>query len=147
MTKQVIEYTDLVELFLVLFLLMFFVFFGFLFYFYKKYTQKIKLLDKKPLEYQENLLSRINILIEQNNNFLTIFNSETAKNQEFILDLKLKNNTIHEHLIANNKIINQNFRDLVAEFITLEKLEKENYKLLHIINRKTNNKPKLDNVQ
>lgn len=150
MTRQVVEYTDLIELFLVLFILLSFVFFAFLFYFFKKYNEKIEFLDKKSLNYNENLLVGINILLERNENVLSAINNlheATEKTQKLTLDLKTEHKNTQEYLISNNEIINRNSKDLVTELITLEKLEKENCKLLNILNRKIHNNSKRDNVQ
>lgn len=147
MTRQVIEYTDLVELFLVLFLLMSFVFFGFLFYFYRKYTQKIEFLDKKSLEYNENLLAGINILIEQNKHILNALNNITEENEELVSSLKSEHHTTQEYIMTSNENLSKIFENLIHEFSKFITMWKENHKLLHIINRKIHNKPKIYNVQ
>jgi predicted PurR-regulated permease PerM len=150
MTRQVVEYTDLIELFLVLFLLLCFVFFAFLFYFSKKYDEKIELINKNSFAYNENILTGINILLERNENVLSNIENLNKRNesiQKLTLDLKSGYDTTQEYLMFINKFYNKNLEDLVTEIVKLEHLEKENCKLLNILNRKIHNKPKPDNVQ
>lgn len=150
MTRQVVEYTDLIELFLFLFFSLCLVFFPFLFNFFKKCNEKVEFLDKKSFKYNENLLAGINILIEQNNNSLIAINNVSERievSQKLALDLKAEIDIMQEYLILINKTNSKNSEELVKEFINLIHIEKENIKLLNIINRKIHNKPKIDNVQ
>lgn len=149
MTRQVVEYTDLLELFLLLFLLLCFVFYIFLYYFFKKYDDKIDIINNDFLERYKDILVGINILIEVNENILSNMNSLNElneRNQELALDLKKEHTSTQENLMYTKKEIEYIIVELIKEFHELKNLEEKNSKLLNILNRRIRIKPKKDNV-
>ena len=136
MIKQVIEYSDLSELFLAMIILLCFVIYAFLHLFFKKLAKKIDIMNKIALGYKDKALDGNNI---SNNKFEEI--------QKIVLDLKLKYKETQEYIIVNNENSYKKFEYLAKELFNLQNQVNENSKLLNIINRKIHNKSKTDNVQ
>lgn len=136
MIKEVIQYSDLLELLLVIFILLCFVIYIFLYFFFKRVEKKIAILNKIALEYKDKALA--------NNNFS---NNKFEEIQKISLDLKLKYKETQEYIIVNNENSYKKFEYLAKELFNLQNQGNENIKLLNIINRKIHNKSKKDNVQ
>ena len=135
MSQQVIEYSDLLELFLAMFILLCFVIYAFLHLFLKKLAKKIDIMNKIALEYKDKTLDDNNI---SNNKFEEI--------KKIVMELKLKYKETQEYIIVNNENSYKKFEYLAKELFNLQNQGNENIKLLNIINRKIHNKPKRDNV-
>lgn len=112
-----------------------FVIYIFLYLFFKKLNKKIDFIKVIMLDSGKNLNNK------------PILDEKFNRIEEKLLDLKSLYSYMNDCLISNNSTINRNSDYLIKEIIKFQNLEKENYKLLHIINRKIHNKSKTDNVQ
>ena len=112
-----------------------FVIYIFLYLFFKKLNKKIDFIKVIMLDSGKNLNNK------------PILDEKFNRIEEKLLDLKSLYSYMNDCLISNNSTINRNSDYLIKEIIKFQNLGKENYKLLHIINRKIHNKPKIDNVQ
>ncbi|CAM4037198.1 hypothetical protein [Arcobacter cloacae] len=117
---NVINYTDLIELFIALFILLVFSFFIICYYFFKKLDRKDSLKNKEEiLKNLKNLETKIDE-IENISRNLTLRYIDT---QEF--------------LVKNESNYKKIFDFLLTEISKIRDLEIENNKLLNIVNRKT----------
>lgn len=117
---NVINYTDLIELFIALFILLVFSFFIICYYFFKKLDRKDSLKNKEEiLKNLKNLETKIDE-IENISRNLTLRYIDT---QEF--------------LARNESNYKKIFDFLLSEISKIRDLEIENNKLLNIVNRKT----------
>lgn len=136
MIQLVIDYSDLVELFLAIFIFLCFVIYAFLHLFLKKLTKKIDIMNRIALEYKDKALDNNNI---SNNKFEEI--------EKIVMELKLKYKETQEYIIVNNENSYKKFEYLAKEIFNLQNRGNENSKLLNIINRKIHNNSKRDNAQ
>jgi hypothetical protein len=121
-----------------------------LYYFFKKYDDKIDIINNDFLERYKDILVGINILIEVNENILSNMNSLnelTERNLKLALDLKKEHTSTQEYLIYTKKEIEHIIAELIKEFLEVKDLEEKNSKLLNILNRRIRIKPKKGNVQ
>uniref|UniRef100_UPI004048D46F hypothetical protein n=1 Tax=Aliarcobacter sp. TaxID=2321116 RepID=UPI004048D46F len=117
---NVVNYTDLIELFIALFILFVFSFFIICYYFFKKFNKKNSL--KREEEFLKNLK-----------------NLETKINgiENITRDLNLRYIDTQEFLAKKESNYKKIFDFLLTEISKIRDLEIENNKLLNIINRKT----------
>lgn len=117
---NVINYTDLIELFIALFILLVFSFFIICYYFFKKFNKKNSL--KREEEFLKNLK-----------------NLETKINgiENISRNLTLRYIDTQEFLARNESNYKKIFDFLLSEISKIKDLENENNKLLNIVNRKT----------
>ena len=117
---NVVNYTDLIELFIALFILLVFSFFIIFYYFFKK-------LDKNnSLKNEEEILKNLKDL-----------ETKIAKIENITRDLNLRYIDTQEFLARNESNYKKIFDFLLTEISKIRDLEIENNKLLNIINRKT----------
>ena len=117
---NVINYTDLIELFIALLILLVFSFFIICYYFFKK-------LDKKySLKNEEEILKNLK-------------NLETKSDgiENISRNLTLRYIDTQEFLVRNESNYKKIFDFLLSEISKIKDLENENNKLLNIVNRKT----------
>ena len=117
---NVVNYTDLIELFIALFILLVFSFFVISYYLFKKLDRKYSL--KKEEEILKNLIN-LEIKIDEIENITRDLNLRYIDTQEF--------------LARNESNYKKIFDFLLTEISKIRDLEIENNKLLNIINRKT----------
>ena len=117
---NVVNYTDLIELFIALFILLVFSFFIIFYYFFKK-------LDKNnSLKNEEEILKNLKDL-----------ERKIDKIENITRDLNLRYIDTQEFLARNESNYKKIFDFLLTEISKIRDLEIENNKLLNIINRKT----------
>jgi hypothetical protein len=117
---NVINYTDLIELFIALFILLVFSFFVIFYYFFKKLDRKDSL--KSEEEILKNL-KNLEIKIDEIENISRNLTLRYIDTQEF--------------LARNESNYKKIFDFLLSEISKIKDFEIENNKLLNIINRKT----------
>ena len=117
---NVVNYTDLIELFIALFILLVFSFFIIFYYFFKK-------LDKNnSLKNEEEILKNLKDL-----------ETKIDKIVNITRDLNLRYIDTQEFLARNESNYKKIFDFLLTEISKIRDLENENNKLLNIVNRKT----------
>ena len=117
---NVVNYTDLIELFIALFILLVFSFFIIFYYFFKK-------LDKNnSLKNEEEILKNLKDL-----------ETKIDKIENITRDLNLRYIDTQEFLARNESNYKKIFDFLLTEISKIRDLEIENNKLLNIVNRKT----------
>ena len=117
---NVVNYTDLIELFIALFILLVFSFFIIFYYFFKK-------LDKNnSLKNEEEILKNLKDL-----------ETKIDKIENITRDLNLRYIDTQEFLARNESNYKKIFDFLLTEISKIRDLENENNKLLNIVNRKT----------
>ena len=117
---NVVNYTDLIELFIALFIFLVFSFFIIFYYFFKK-------LDKNnSLKNEEEILKDLRNL-----------ETKIDKIENITRDLNLRYIDTQEFLARNESNYKKIFDFLLSEISKIRNLEHENNKLLNIINRKT----------
>ena len=117
---NVINYTDLIELFIALFILLVFSFFIICYYFFKKLDRKYSLKNEEEiLKNLKNLETKID------------------KIENITRDLNLRYIDTQEFLARNESNYKKIFDFLLTEISKIKDLEIENNKLLNIVNRKT----------
>ena len=117
---NVINYTDLIELFIALFILLVFSFFIICYYFFKKLDRKYSLKNEEEiLKNLKNLETKID------------------KIENITRDLNLRYIDTQEFLVRNESNYKKIFDFLLSEISKIKDLEIENNKLLNIVNRKT----------
>jgi len=117
---NVINYTDLIELFIALFILLVFSFFVIFYYFFKKLDRKDSL--KSEEEILKNL-KNLKIKMDEIENISRNLTLRYIDTQEF--------------LARNESNYKKIFDFLLSEISKIKDFEIENNKLLNIINRKT----------
>lgn len=117
---NVIDYTDLIELFIALLILLIFSFFVISYYFFKK-------LDRKySLENKEEILGNLKNL-----------ETKIDEIENISRNLTLRYIDTQEFLVRNESNYKKIFDFLLSEISKIKDLEIENNKLLNIVNRKT----------
>ena len=117
---NVINYTDLIELFIALFILLVFSFFIICYYFFKKFDKK------NSLKNEEEILKN-----------LIILETKIAEIENITRNLTLRYIDTQEFLVKNESNYKKIFDFLLTEISKVKDLEIENNKLLNIVNRKT----------
>jgi predicted PurR-regulated permease PerM len=123
---NVINYTDLIELFLALFLLLSFIFIIIFYYFFNKIKKENDQIKNIFFKNNKEILSNIDQLSAEIEEIDTKTQDLTS---DFIKTLKI----LIENESENKKI----FKSLSSEISNIKALETKNNKLLNIINRKT----------
>lgn len=117
---NVINYTDLIELFIALFILLVFSFFIICYYFFKKFDRKYSLKN------EEEILKNLKIL-----------ETKIDEIENISRNLTLRYIDTQEFLAKNESNYKKIFDFLLTEISKIRDLEIENNKLLNIVNRKT----------